>query len=609
MTMKKYVSFAVAMAAILAVASCNYEHIEPEAPEEPEVPEVPDEPVKDKSATITAEISSYATKVTLGEGDAAAVKVLWDEDDALVLTDGTNNYMFTKKEDIEDGKAVFTYDGSNGYLPEITSENLVFRYPAEAAVPCTSQPGTAEGISDCITLSAGIPERAAAYEGLHVTFEHKTVVVRLTLSHETFKGNEVTEVTLASAQATYVATSTFTGDVTDGSVVLHFAVMPGAMTGCHITAVCGGKGYEAKLSDIELAAGGFYTFDKAMEGEPEAFSASANCYIVSKAGNYKFPAVKGNGTELVGAESSVDPVGTPAKAVVLWETFGTSTAPQVGDLIRADVEYRDGYVFFSTADPYQEGNAVIAVTDADGNVLWSWHIWLTDEPQAQVYNNDAGIMMDRNLGSTSAVPGEVGAIGLLYQWGRKDPFLGSSVVECNKAKIAESTITWPDAVQKSETTGTLAYVTANPTTFVGDNAYASDWLYSPVENALWTTSEAAKSVYDPCPAGWRVPDADIWSKAGFTKKDQYKLDSANYGTSYNISSPSTAWYPCAGCRYSSDGRLMNHGTVGCYWSASQDSGWGSEKPVYLCDYPGPPFLTINGRAYANSVRCVKEMSL
>ena len=135
MTMKKYVSFAVAMAAILAVASCNYEHIEPEAPEEPEVPEVPDEPVKDKSATITAEISSYATKVTLGEGDAAAVKVLWDEDDALVLTDGTNNYMFTKKEDIEDGKAVFTYDGSNGYLPEITSENLVFRYPAEAAVP------------------------------------------------------------------------------------------------------------------------------------------------------------------------------------------------------------------------------------------------------------------------------------------------------------------------------------------------------------------------------------------------------------------------------------------------------------------------------------------
>ena len=35
-------------------------------------------------------------------------------------------------------------------------------------------------------------------------------------------------------------------------------------------------------------------------------------------------------------------------------------------------------------------------------------------------------MMDRNLGATSATPGNVGSLGLLYQWGRKDPFLGSS---------------------------------------------------------------------------------------------------------------------------------------------------------------------------------------
>ena len=327
---------------------------------------------------------------------------------------------------------------------------------------------------------------------------------------------------------------------------------------------------------------------------------SSNSYIVTGSGLYKFKAVQGNSTEHVGEVATVN---------VLWESFGTATAPRACELISA-TWYKDDYAIFNVPADFKEGNALIAAKNSDGEILWSWHIWLlSSQPKEHVYANEAGIMMDRNLGALSMVKGDAKGFGLLYQWGRKDPFLGSSVVECNKAKIAESTITWPDAVQKSETTGTLAYVTANPTTFVGDNAYASDWLYSPVENALWTTSEAAKSVYDPCPAGWRVPDADIWSKAGFTKKDQYKLDSANYGTSYNISSPSTAWYPCAGCRYSSDGRLMNHGTVGCYWSASQDSGWGSEKPVYLCDYPGPPFLTINGRAYANSVRCVKEMSL
>jgi hypothetical protein len=596
--MKKYISYALSFAAVFAFASCNSKLIEPD---EPEVPEAPETPVKDKSATITAEISSYATKVTLGEVDATAVKVLWEDGDAFVLTDGTNNYLFTKKEDIEDGKAVFAYDGSNGYLPEITTENLLFRYPADAAVSYASQPGTVGGISDCITLCAGVPEGATSYEGLNVTFAHETSVVSLTLSHEMFKGNEVTEVTLSSAQATYVATSTFTGDVNDGTVVAHFAVMPGSMTGCMITAVCGGEGYEAKLSDCDLAAGGFYTFETAMKGEPEAFSASANCYVVSKAGYYKFPAVKGNGTEPVGAESSVHPVGTPAKAVVLWESFGTTAVPVVGDLIKKDVEYRDGYVFFSTADAYKEGNAVIAVTDADGNILWSWHIWLTDEPQEQVYTNNA-VMMDRNLGATSAVPGDAGALGLLYQWGRKDPFLGSSAVECNKYKLAESTITWPDAVLTSETIGTVAYVTANPTTFVGSEAFYADWFYASPDNTLWTTSAVSKSIYDPCPAGWRVPDLGHWSKAGFFAGTQTD-DMANYGISFNISSPSATWYPAAGMRDDNNGLLRDVGNIGSYWSASPDDA-AAAYLNFIVKYMVIP--TRNGRSYGNSVRCVQE---
>ena len=135
-------------------------------------------------------------------------------------------------------------------------------------------------------------------------------------------------------------------------------------------------------------------------------SASANCYIVSNAGLYKFKTVKGNSSESVG---------NVASAAILWETFGTSETPECLDLIKA-VDYENGYLAFQTADTFKEGNAVIAAKDADGNILWSWHIWLTDQPQGQVYYNDAGTMMDRNLGSTSATPGDVGALGLLYQW-------------------------------------------------------------------------------------------------------------------------------------------------------------------------------------------------
>ena len=151
----------------------------------------------------------------------------------------------------------------------------------------------------------------------------------------------------------------------------------------------------------------------------------ANCYIISKAGDYRIQAVKGNSREPVGEVSAVE---------VLWETFGTDTAPQPGDLI-AQVSYDSdkNTIAFSTGAEFLKGNAAIAAKDAEGTILWSWHIWMTDKPEDQAYNNGAGTMMDRNLGATSATPGSVGALGLLYQWGRKDPFPGSSSISENIA--------------------------------------------------------------------------------------------------------------------------------------------------------------------------------
>ena len=48
---------------------------------------------------------------------------------------------------------------------------------------------------------------------------------------------------------------------------------------------------------------------------------------------------------------------------------------------------------------------MIAAKDAEGKILWSWHIWMTDLPMGQVYWRNAGTMMDRNLGALSATPG------------------------------------------------------------------------------------------------------------------------------------------------------------------------------------------------------------
>ena len=353
---------------------------------------------------------------------------------------------------------------------------------------------------------------------------------------------------------------------------------------------------EVKSEKIYSDVKDFITYDLNVSSAIDlSLAASANCYIISEAGLYKFKTVKGNSTTSVGSVAS---------ASILWETFGTDTAPEPSDLI-SGVCYKDGYIAFKTADTFKEGNAVIAAKDASGNILWSWHIWLTDQPQAQVYNNDAGTMMDRNLGATSATPGDVGALGLLYQWGRKDPFLGSSSISRNT--IAKSTITWPSAVKSDSSNGTIDYATANPTTYITYNNKNYDWYYtgdSSTDNTRWTTSSSVKSIYDPCPAGWRVPDGGrngIWSKAGFGTTT---YDSTNKGMSFSISSPSTTWYPASGYRSKDDGGLFVVGSIGYYWSASPYSYYA----YYLIFYGNGEVIPSNDSNRANgfSVRCLQE---
>lgn len=316
---------------------------------------------------------------------------------------------------------------------------------------------------------------------------------------------------------------------------------------------------------------------------------TANCYIVSQSGSYCFLVAKGNQpSNLLHFTKS---------ASLLWESFGTSKTPSVGALIKV-VSYADGYVTFSTADTFREGNAVIAVKDADGNILWSWHIWLTDQPVEQEYYNNAGTMMDRNLGATSASPGDVGALGLLYQWGRKDPFLGSSSIWSRIT--AKSTITWPSAVSADSQKGTVEYANANPTTFIKYNK----------PNPVPTSWQSSKTIYDPCPPGWRVPDGGengVWSKAIGSSSDfwGYPYDSNNSGMDFSgkLGSASTIWYPASGFLYY-DGDLINVDYEGRYWSATpcNDDAYSlyiNEKGHVMPSYN-------DSRLYGLSVRCLQE---
>ncbi len=305
---------------------------------------------------------------------------------------------------------------------------------------------------------------------------------------------------------------------------------------------------------------------------------SANCYLVKSGGNYKFKAVIGNTENTVGNVKKVD---------VLWETFGTDVMPNVGDLI-TNVGYQNGYIYFSTAEKFNNGNASIAARNSKGIILWSWHIWCSEEGWTdQVYPNNAGTMMDRNLGATSATPGDIGAFGLLYQWGRKDPFMGACTAGNNS--LAASTGRW----NLASSSNSRNFVEENPMTF------ASDWKGDVKINDL------EKGIHDPCPVGYRVP------KGGFNGFYEIALseiiyDSTNYGTYCTLADAmSTAWYPAVGYRESGTGKLNGVCTTGYCWSSSPIY----EKYVsglhYKEEYATPTASLSGGCAY--SVRCIKDV--
>lgn len=149
----------------------------------------------------------------------------------------------------------------------------------------------------------------------------------------------------------------------------------------------------------------------ATTGSDLSAAGCANSYLVHGAGAYSFDAtVMGNG---VSTEPFAATKLSPSSAALLWQD-----APA----LLSDVRLEEGRVHFTAGEG--QGNALIAVRDADGRILWSWHIWVTDyDPSSQAPKLNGLSWMTRNLGALSDDYDETGsAKGFVYQWGHKDPF-------------------------------------------------------------------------------------------------------------------------------------------------------------------------------------------
>lgn len=247
-----------------------------------------------------------------------------------------------------------------------------------------------------------------------------------------------------------------------------------------------------------------YAHDLSLEG-------TANCYVIPEAGRYRFKCVRGN-------ESS-QLIPNVARASVLWESNFKSSV-QEGDLI-SSVAYEDGAVVFQTGKD-TKGNAVIAVHDASDKILWSWHLWFcphfVPENLQQTYN-DGTVWMDRNLGASMDALSS--SFGLMYQWGRKDPFPGPY---SNSGTLVPTTVAFHK--EAASVGGLMDYAIRNPMTLITTSESDVRWC-SREDN--WTSFwGSTKTLYDPCPPGWRVPSS-TWKTAAHGASESIAGRIRSYG--------------------------------------------------------------------------------
>ena len=301
----------------------------------------------------------------------------------------------------------------------------------------------------------------------------------------------------------------------------------------------------------------------------------------------------------------------------------------------------------------QGGNALIAAYH-DETIVWSWHLWITDYvpqgisssvtyEQAQKltlngsvhqYNNTTfssgayanKVIMDRNLCATAGdYPGmNVSLIdffkraGFQYFWGRKDPFFGIVDGTLREIDILYSgegfSLSLPKTPYDSKllVNGNMVqYIIQHPMELITSS---NSWYdNNPSGQKHVNLYDDSKTLYDPCPAGWKVASKDAF--VGLNKSNTFWHEKqANVGGRlYNVSGGSTepvpitvhnsAWFPVAGNRQGGSGDLKSNsnGYVGT-------STTGSNYAYYYLRFSRGEFALIGGSTMSDPApfRCVQN---
>ena len=632
--------------------------------------------------------------------------VLWTAADQISVFAGGENTLFELKEVAADGTGTF-----EGTAPAADTYYALYPYSAsasitEAGVISTTLPANQKGVAG--TFDNGVNISVAKVDAGSFTMRNvcglvKFEIVRTDITavslfgngHEYLAGD--VDITLAEDGtpsyvvkngAKYVTLTPKEGEVFVPGTY-YFTVLPqtlkGGMSLVYMTAAQSGT--VGTSSDAPVERSKYLTVTANPESalsmsnvinlsdpDGDGTSETANCYVAGLAGRrYCFPAtVMGNGyttpadpifvvgENISGSAPGITPVPlSPVTGKIMWQTEQS---------LLKHVLVKDGYMYFTlngkVGEELTPGNALVAALGADSVPVWSWHIWVTDadlDSKLQTWTVHSSLasysayqnpqLMDRNLGALEVRGYEVNTKntdhGLIYQWGRKDPFVGAddskwgstamrTTYDCNDEVIGgyqpvtsyQSAAKWTYVTKihmKREDLGKY------PMTFYYTGTTSSDqfWLdeichdlwgrpfYDVAENTLGN-----KTIYDPCPPGYRVMNPyAVTGATSVLAGGKYTSVGANSNlVNYSTYSGSKealqvkydgeniAYLPANGITYFENATkfpVTRTGTYGYLWTSSLTNNYSSQ--AFRLHFDTANFNSM-GRgyvSYGHGVRCEK----
>lgn len=370
---------------------------------------------------------------------------------------------------------------------------------------------------------------------------------------------------------------------------------------------------------------------------------TANCYVINAPGRYSLPLVYGNAVKNGATNEAayistlsqttahkrsalfhfVNHLGNPITDPYIYNNTGCKAADAVLvwedrlNIVRNIELSADGHSlnFDIPASSIRQGNALVAVRDADGNIMWSWHLWITDyKPDAEwaeiSANGKTYKVSTHNIGrifagdvtefaaqevtvrftQTDAPAGmtpltatfkltqagntvETPDFCPFYQWGRKDPIISSVNEYYNSARQEVRNTNIPTEAADNVHLNIISTGIRRPDCFfTGDDAtmrsvspfYANLWnIDNIVSNPNAVMADNVKTIYDPSPVGLKVPVGNSFKQL---IEYPHTFDAAQRGVIFTLPGGGTLYIPTFGYRDNKGVDINTTGT-GNNWTA------------------------------------------